>query len=94
MSGEPQRDGELINTQLEPATKKDNHRNNRPQLTLVPDYFPAEVSLENLGYFTPSSKRIRNIYIKEKVLGDKIGSDGVRNGRSSPRRTASGTKNA
>lgn len=76
MSGEPQRGGELlINNQLEPATKKDNYRNNR-QLTLVPDYVPAEVSLENLGYFTPSSKRIKNIYVKEKVLGHKTGPDG------------------
>jgi hypothetical protein len=27
---------------------------------------PAEVFLETLGFFTPSSKRIRGIYVKEK----------------------------
>lgn len=78
MPAELQPDGELTNTQLEPATRKDNHRNNRPQLTLVPDYVPAEVSLENMGYFTPSSNRIKNIYVKEKVLGYKTGFDGVK----------------
>jgi hypothetical protein len=77
MNGEPQRDGQLVNNQFVPATNKDNHRNGRPLLTLVPDYIPAEVSLENLGYFTPSSKRIKSIYVKEKVLGNKIGPDGT-----------------
>lgn len=78
MTGAPQPDGKLINTQLEPATKKDTDHNGRPQLTLVPDYVPAEVSLENLGFFTPSSKRIGSIYVKEKVLGEKIGPDGTK----------------
>jgi len=64
--------------QLVPAAPKGNHRNGAALLTLVPDYIPAEVSLENLGYFTPSSKRIRNIYVKEKVLGDKTGPDGTK----------------
>lgn len=67
-----------IQPQLLPATPKGNHRNDRPKLTLVPDYVPAEVSLENLGYFTPSSKRIKNIYVKEKVLGYKTGADGIK----------------
>jgi hypothetical protein len=78
MNGEPQRDGQLVNNQFVPATNKDNHRNGRPLLTLVPDYIPAEVSLENLGYFTPSSNRIKNIYVKEKVLGHKVGPDGTK----------------
>jgi hypothetical protein len=69
MNGEPQRDGQLGNSQL--VTSKDNHRDGRPLLTLVPEYIPAEVSLENLGYFTPSSKRVKDIYVKEKVLGYK-----------------------
>ncbi len=78
MNRAPQPDGHLIDSELVPATTKDNHRNGRPQLTLVPDYVPAEVSLENLGFFTPSSKRIKNIYVKEKVLGDKTGPDGTK----------------
>ena len=39
---------------------------------------PAEVFLENTGFFTPSSKRIRGLYAKEKILGERIGSDGSR----------------
>jgi hypothetical protein len=74
----PQRDRQFDDSQLIPATSKDTHRNGRPLLTLVPEYIPAEVSLENLGFFTPSSKRIKDIYVKEKVLGDKIGPDGVK----------------
>jgi len=76
MNGEPQRDGQLGYNQL--VTRKDNLRNGRPQLMLVPEYIPAEVSLENLGYFTPSSKRVKDIYVKEKVLGYKVGPDGAK----------------
>jgi Replication initiator protein A len=39
---------------------------------------PAEVFLENMGFFTPSSKRIRGVYRKEKVLGERIGPDGTK----------------
>jgi hypothetical protein len=70
--------GRAIQPQLLPATPKGNHRNGAALLTLVPDYIPAEVSLENMGYFTPSSKRVKDIYIKEKVLGYKTGSDGIK----------------
>jgi hypothetical protein len=38
---------------------------------------PAEVFLENLGFFTPSSKRIRGIYTKAKVVGTRIVADGT-----------------
>jgi hypothetical protein len=64
--------------QLVPAAPKGNHRNGAALLTLVPDYIPAEVSLENLGYFTPSSKRVKDIYVKEKVIGYKVGPDGAK----------------
>lgn len=47
-------------------------------LALIPDYVPAEVFLENIGYFTPSSKKIRGIYIKEKFLADVVGEDGTK----------------
>lgn len=78
MNRAPQPDGHLIDSELVPTTTKDTHRNRRPLLTLVPEYVPAEVSLENLGFFTPSSKRIKNIYVKEKVLGEKIGPNGIK----------------
>jgi hypothetical protein len=38
---------------------------------------PAEVFLETLGFFTPSSKRIRGIYTKEKVVGTRMAADGT-----------------
>ena len=31
-----------------------------------PEYIQAEAFLEMSGFFTPSSKRIKNIYVKEK----------------------------
>ena len=40
-------------------------------------YIPAEVFLEHLGFFTPSSKRIRGISTKEKVVGEKRAVDGT-----------------
>jgi hypothetical protein len=67
-----------IQPQLLPATPKGNLRNGAALLTLVPEYIPAEVSLENLGYFTPSSNRIKDIYVKEKVLGHKTDPDGTK----------------
>ncbi|HEV8711968.1 MAG TPA: hypothetical protein VGX03_03965 [Candidatus Binatia bacterium] len=68
----------VVPPQLVPVVSQGNHRGN-PGLPLpVPDYIPAEVFLENVGYFTPSSKRIKNIYVKEKVLGHKIGPDGAK----------------
>jgi hypothetical protein len=38
---------------------------------------PAEVFLETLGFFTPSSKRIRGIYTKEKIVGMRVVADGT-----------------
>jgi hypothetical protein len=42
------------------------------------EYVPAEVFLENMGFFTPSSKRIKGIYVKEKKVGEKIDANGTR----------------
>ena len=42
----------------------------------LPDYILTEVFLENTGYFTPSSKRIKDIKAKEKVVGEKTTADG------------------
>jgi len=43
----------------------------------LPDYIPAEVSLETLGYFIPSSKRIKNIDIKEETIAVISNPDGT-----------------
>jgi hypothetical protein len=42
------------------------------------DYIPAEVFLENMGFFTPSSKKIRSIYLKEKKVAEKVAPDGTK----------------
>ena len=47
------------------------------ELSAVPDYISAEVFLENSGFFTPSSKRVKGVYTKEKVIGEKIHPDGT-----------------
>jgi hypothetical protein len=48
-------------------------------LSPVPiELIPAEVSFENIGYFTPSSKRIKNISTKEKTVAEKTNPDGTR----------------
>jgi hypothetical protein len=47
------------------------------ELSAVPDYISAEVFLENSGFFTPSSKRVKGIYTKEKVIGEKLYPDGT-----------------
>lgn len=44
----------------------------------MPDYIMTEVFLENTGYFTPSSKRIKTVKVKEKVVGEKIALDGTK----------------
>jgi hypothetical protein len=49
----------------------------RALLTMEAQDIPAEVFLENLGFFTPSSKRIRGIYTKEKIVGTRVAADGT-----------------
>jgi hypothetical protein len=48
-----------------------------PAVLSAAAYIPAEVFLEHIGFFTPSSKRIRGIYTKEKVVGEKRVEDGT-----------------
>ena len=47
-------------------------------LFITPDYIRAEVVLENIGYFTPSSKRIKHILTKEKITGQRTNPDGTK----------------
>ncbi len=44
----------------------------------TPDYIQAEAFLEMSGFFTPSSKRIHGIYVKEKQLRDSPDAQGKR----------------
>jgi len=48
----------------------------KPELPALPDYIPVEISLEHIGFFTPSSKRIKNIFTKRKVLKVITNEDG------------------
>ncbi len=50
----------------------------RALVPTVPDYIMTEVFLENTGFFTPSSKRIKSIKVKEKVVGERIALDGTK----------------
>ena len=43
-----------------------------------PELIPAEVSFENIGYFTPSSKRIKTVMTKEKTVAEKANPDGTK----------------
>src|SRR5215471_17692981 len=44
----------------------------------LPEYIQAEAFLEVSGFFTPSSKRIKSIYIKEKKLREYTDEQGKR----------------
>ena len=43
----------------------------------VPDYIQAEVFLETVGFFTPSSRRIKHHLVKEKTLAKRANPDGT-----------------
>jgi hypothetical protein len=43
----------------------------------VPDYIQAEVFLETVGFFTPSSRRIKHHLVKEKTLVERANPDGT-----------------
>jgi hypothetical protein len=47
-------------------------------LTTQPEYIQAEAFLEMSGFFTPSSKRIKSIYTKEKKLREYTDEQGKR----------------
>jgi hypothetical protein len=63
----------------EEARKPHNQPESSLRTPSVPiELIPAEVSFENIGYFTPSSKRIKNITTKEKTVAEKTNPDGTR----------------
>jgi hypothetical protein len=47
-------------------------------LLALPDPIPIEVAFEHIGYFTPASKRIKDITTKEKVVAERTNPDGSR----------------
>jgi len=61
-----------------PETQLDLPEIPKTQLPALPDYIPTEVSLQHLGFFTPSSKRIKRISIKEKILKTITQPDGTK----------------
>lgn len=48
------------------------------RLPVIPDYIPAEMFLENCGFFTPSSTRIKSQVEKEKILAERTEEDGTK----------------
>jgi len=44
----------------------------------LPALIHAEVAFENIGYFTPSSKRLKDMTTKEKVVAERTNPDGTR----------------
>ncbi len=48
----------------------------RENLPEIPQYIKTEAFLENIGFFTPSSKQVKKIYVKEKKIGVNVGKDG------------------
>jgi hypothetical protein len=47
-------------------------------LLALPEPIPTEVAFENIGYFTPASKRIKGITTKEKIVAERTNPDGTR----------------
>lgn len=56
---------------------KVSENGDKSQLPVLADYVRAEMFLENIGFFTPSSTRIKTQNEKEKVLGKKTALDGT-----------------
>jgi hypothetical protein len=51
----------------------------RPQRQLLAplEPIPAEVAFEHIGYFTPTSRRLKGITTKEKVIAERTNADGT-----------------
>ena len=77
----PPKEGEIVKEPVHPETAPDEQQNlplSTPQATALttPDYIRSEAFLEVSGFFTPSSKRIENIYIKEKKVREYVDNHG------------------
>jgi len=49
-----------------------------PQLLAPLEPIPAEVAFEHIGYFTPTSRRLKGFTTKEKVIAERTNTDGTR----------------
>jgi hypothetical protein len=49
-----------------------------PQLLAPLEPIPAEVAFEHIGYFTPTSRRLKSLTTKEKVIAERMNADGTR----------------
>lgn len=49
----------------------------QPQLLAPLEPIPAEVAFEHIGYFTPTSRRLKGITTKEKVIAERTNADGT-----------------
>lgn len=77
-----------MHTQGNPTTDAPPPPDNQPLLPaplpceaqLLPplEPIPAEVAFEHIGYFTPTSRRLKNIMTKEKVIAERTNGDGTR----------------
>lgn len=64
-----------------PATQQQPVQDTAPAIVLpvhLPEPLYAEVAFENIGYFTPSSKRLKGVTTKEKVVAERTNPDGTR----------------
>ena len=63
-----------------PATHQQPVQDTTPSIVLpghLPEPLYAEVAFENIGYFTPSSKRLKGVTTKEKVVAERTNPDGT-----------------
>ena len=77
----PPKEGEIVKELLHPETAPDEQQNlplavQQATSLTTPDYIRSEAFLEVSGFFTPSSKRIENIYIKEKKVREYVDTHG------------------
>jgi hypothetical protein len=77
----PPMEGERVEAQA-PQDKAPDDRQNLPIATpqatalTTPEYIRSEAFLEVSGFFTPSSNRIENIYVKEKKIREYVDGQG------------------
>ncbi len=50
----------------------------QPQRLAPLEPVPTEVAFEHIGYFTPTSRRLKGIMTKEKVIAERTNADGTR----------------
>lgn len=77
----PPSEGENVEQSMQEETAPSDQQNlplavQQATSLTTPDYIRSEAFLEVSGFFTPSSKRIENIYIKEKKVREYVDTQG------------------